>query len=1149
LSLFVSRAARSELGLGPELVDSRGRLTLPSFTVARRLAVALAKGAATEERSAPTPSAGDVVALALLDDIYRALLSRYVRRRDPSVMLRALDHLTAAVGIGETLGTLEWFREEFGLRSAPLVAHADAGSDHRASGTAPRDARLLFEFALFFLQRRNPAASGLVSELQRNVVVSPVIERLFEEIEKFLCFCAGFAGESLAAELMAPFSAHPDSLSRQLEFLRAIWGESLGVELWRVQSALDLIAEETAPRWGSGDSPPPEAPQLPVDAEKKYSIDRDWMPRLVLAAKNTLVWMHQMSVAYGREISRLDEIPEEEMALLAGRGITGLWLIGLWDRSRASSEIKRRRGNPEAAASAYSLRGYRIAEEFGGDEALATLRWRAERHGVRLAADMVPNHMGIDSDWVLDHPERFVRVSEPPFPAYSFSGPDLSPRSDVGIFLEDHYYDNSDAAVVFRRLDRRTGEEVFIFHGNDGTSMPWNDTAQLDYLDGEVREAVIETILDVARRFPVIRFDAAMTLAKRHYHRLWHPQPGDAGAIPSRSEHSLSREALDELMPREFWREVVDRVSAEAPDTLLLAEAFWLMEGYFVRTLGLHLVYNSAFMHMMRDQETGKYRRLLKETLAFDPEILRRYVNFMSNPDEESAAEQFDFGDRYFGVCTVLATLPGLPMLAHGQWDGLREKYGMEYRRSYRAESPLREVIERHDREIAPILRQRALFAGVERFRLYDFVEASGVVVEDVLAYSNGYGDKAALVLFNNSPRPLTGRILESAPFQARAGDEALETASVLDELSLGCNGNTVNLLRDPIHHVSLMVPAESIGTVGLEVALGAFEVLVFEEFGQITDETASWSELANRLRGRHVDDPLRALITFRAEQMLAAVWRLADSLKPSMTALVKAEGENVEAPPASSLLEECGAEVDAELASYLSGPPFPSGSTDLQVDEGGPGRQLARALGRAVSELQESVAAELSELLGSRALVRCALTLAPVLELISKRMSGSLLDGDCDELFVSSAPLDAEARADVAAVLALARRENWLRPTPPPGVAELVAMTERWSSDREARHLLGVHDVDGTVWMVRERLDLLLAARRAFAVIGALSSQDEEIRREASMTGSGWRLASAALFRSASRADYRVEEWLADMRRPGADIDTTATPLQTGER
>ena len=46
----------------------------------------------------------------------------------------------------------------------------------------------------------------------------------------------------------------------------------------------------------------------------------------------------------------------------------------------------------------------------------------------------------------------------------------------------------------------------------------------LNYLNPEVREKIIQTILDVARNFPIIRFDAAMTLAKRHYQRLWYPR-------------------------------------------------------------------------------------------------------------------------------------------------------------------------------------------------------------------------------------------------------------------------------------------------------------------------------------------------------------------------------------------------------------------------------------------------------------------------------------------------------------------------------------------------------------------------------------------------------------------------------------------------
>ena len=141
-------------------------------------------------------------------------------------------------------------------------------------------------------------------------------------------------------------------------------------------------------------------------------------------------------------------------------------------------------------------------------------------------------------------------------------------------------------------------------------------------------------------------------------------------------------------MPAEFWREVVDRVAAEAPDTLLLAEAFWLLEGYFVRTLGMHRVYNSAFMHMLRDEDNAGYRSVIRETVAFDTRILGRYVNFMNNPDERTAIDQFGSGDKYVGVATLLATLPGLPMFGHGQVEGFGEKYGMEFRRAMLDERP-----------------------------------------------------------------------------------------------------------------------------------------------------------------------------------------------------------------------------------------------------------------------------------------------------------------------------------------------------------------------------------------------------------------------------------------------------------------------------
>lgn len=217
---------------------------------------------------------------------------------------------------------------------------------------------------------------------------------------------------------------------------------------------------------------------------------------------------------YEQPITRLDQIPDEELERLARFGISGLWLIGIWERSRASQRIKQRTGNPEALASAYSLYDYVVAEDLGGQQALKNLKERAWRYGIRMATDMVPNHTGIDSKWIIEHPDWFIQLPYSPFPKYSFNGPDLCDHHDVGIFIEDGYWDRTDAAVVFKRVHYPSGDTRFIYHGNDGTSMPWNDTAQLNYLNPEVREAVIQKILEIAGQFPIIRFDAAMTLTK-----------------------------------------------------------------------------------------------------------------------------------------------------------------------------------------------------------------------------------------------------------------------------------------------------------------------------------------------------------------------------------------------------------------------------------------------------------------------------------------------------------------------------------------------------------------------------------------------------------------------------------------------------------
>ncbi len=432
--------------------------------------------------------------------------------------------------------------------------------------------------------------------------------------------------------------------------------------------------------------------------------------------------------------------------------------------------------------------------------------------------------------------------------------------------------------MVFRRRDKASGETRYIYHGNDGTSFPWNDTAQLNYLNPAVREQVIQTILHVARLFPVIRFDAAMTLAKRHFHRLWFPGPGSSGAIPSRAEYGMNQAEFDRAMPHEFWREVVDRVAAEVPGTLLLAEAFWLMEGYFVRTLGMHRVYNSAFMNMLRDEENAKYRSVLKNTLEFDPDIMKRYVNFMSNPDERTAIDQFGKGDKYFGVAVMMSTLPGLPMFGHGQIEGFTEKYGMEYRWPRYEENPDRHLVARHEREIAPLLKRRWLFAESGNFLLYDFYQANGSVNENVFAYSNRNGGERTLVVYNNRYADAHGTVDFSAAF-ADKGSGQLRQRRLAEGLGLSGDRGAVVAWRDSLTSLEYLRRANDLLDSGLSVNLHAYQSHVFLDWHELRPTAEQpWDRLCDWLNGRGVPSLNDELVNLELQPVHNALRQLLDA-------------------------------------------------------------------------------------------------------------------------------------------------------------------------------------------------------------------------------------------------------------------------------
>jgi glycosidase len=1155
-AFHVRREPRARYAVDRPLIGTRGDLVVADVAAIRRLSDRMNRA-----RPPGTPSiqAGDIGALGLLHEVGHLLIARYEAERRPGAMQAALADLETRLG-PDARRLLDRFGEEFpgqGPDPEPPV--------HR-----------LEELLLTRVANENPAVGPLRELIDDRALVEGTRYRdAIARIET--TFADGppmdEAGTSLIELLRLPARQAPTSLAGQLRFIRSTWGSILGPGLEsllrRFDLAIGILAEEERAlhlRFGGGPggggdggagSGPTQTPSFggAGDEPEAFSSDSAWMPRVVLIAKSTYVWLDQLSRTHGRDIRTLEAIPDEEFDKLASWGVTGLWLIGLWERSKASEKIKRLRGNTDAVASAYSLDDYRIAEDLGGEAAYQRLRDRAWSRGIRLASDMVPNHMGIDSRWVIEHPEWFLSLPEPPYPAYTYTGPDLSPDPRVEIVLEDHYWDDSDAAVVFKRSDRETGDTRYVYHGNDGTSFPWNDTAQLDFIDAAVREQVIQTILDVARHFPIIRFDAAMVLAKKHIQRLWWPEPGSAGGIPSRAEYAIPKGDFDRRMPNEFWREVVDRVATEVPDTLLLAEAFWLLEGYFVRTLGMHRVYNSAFMHMLRDEDGAGYRKVIKETIRFDPQILGRYVNFMSNPDEKTALEQFGKGDKYFGVATVLATLPGLPMLGHGQVEGFGEKYGMEFRRAMLDERPDPWLVERHEREIFPLLHRRAWFAGADDFLLYDLVTGAGHVDETVLAYSNGSGRQRSIVIYHTRFGSTSGSIRRSARYAIRGPDGTKRQVrrSLAEGLGLPNEAGAFVAFRDARTGLEFIRSCRQIWDEGMAISLEAYGANVFWEFREVWDGVAGqWARLASRLAGAGVpslDDALRGLqlepihAPFRAlfaDGLTVAVMdgvatkAQLDELERRMAGFLAAiaEGTGVDGDPAPVTAEIRERAERAFVGMAVSAKD--AGFAAAAAADRGRGEDEAPERRHGLDRRDRAVLFTWLAISRTGAIARGADVAATSLAWYDElRLPGALVAGLHDTGFGEG---EAWAVTDRVRVLLALPRPSAMR-----GPTRVAAgrLLDRWLATEVTRVAMGVNTWEGIEYVDRDRLRELLGWAVRLDTIDAPAP--------AAVTSSA--RVAARLADAAEAAGYRVDRMRAVLAGPAPGIGAArrSTPTTRG--
>ena len=129
---------------------------------------------------------------------------------------------------------------------------------------------------------------------------------------------------------------------------------------------------------------------------------------------------------------------------------------------------------------------------------------------------------------------------------------------------------------------------------------------------------------------------------------------------------------------------------------------------------------------------------------------------------------------------------------------------------------------------------------------------------ENVLAYSNRFQGRSALVVYNNKFSQASGWIKTSCAKATRAvGDKRqFSRRNLADSLGINPSPGTFTIFRDQMSGLEFIRSSAELYDNGLQVNLNAFECQVLLDFRQVKDDQwKSYSQLWATLGGRGVPD------------------------------------------------------------------------------------------------------------------------------------------------------------------------------------------------------------------------------------------------------------------------------------------------------
>jgi Alpha amylase, catalytic domain len=421
---------------------------------------------------------------------------------------------------------------------------------------------------------------------------------------------------------------------------------------------------------------------------------------------NTRVWLNELSQKLGRK-AMLDDIPDAELDCLAQLGFDWVWLLSVWQTGLEAQQVSRT--NPDwrrefhetlpdlrdedIPGSGFAITGYTVHANLGGDAALARLRERLKKRGLKLMLDFVPNHMGLGHPWTEDHPDYFVTGSE---------------------------LDLARAPQNYTWVKRKRGD-LLLAYGRDPYFSGWPDTLQLNYANPATHEAMIGELVRVSGQCDGVRCDMAMLVLPEVFERTW----GQRAPL--------------------FWPAATRRVRERVPGFVFMAEVYWDLE-WTLQQQGFDYAYDKRLYDRLREHHARPVREHFHAGLHYQDKLSR----FLENHDEPRAAATFSTEvHRAAAVITFLS--PGLRFLHQGQFEGRKKRISPHLGRG--PNEPVdAELVKFYDRLLA-VLRQPVVREG--RWQLLECTPAwqGNWTWNCFLAFAwQGAGDERLLVVVNYAP-------------------------------------------------------------------------------------------------------------------------------------------------------------------------------------------------------------------------------------------------------------------------------------------------------------------------------------------------------------------------------------------------------------